>query len=174
MKLHNNDMLKHDGERMDKYKMVCLDIDGTLLNSRHEITENTAAVIQAVNERHIPVILVSARMPKGILSVQRKLQILHPIICYNGAMVWESGKVLLNTAIPAGDIGNLYRIIQTMGLNISVYKDDEWYVQGMDPWTKQEADITSITPSIMDLPELLSLWVQENAGAHKLMCMAEP
>ena len=33
---------------MNKFKMVCLDIDGTLLNSKHKITEITKEVIQIV------------------------------------------------------------------------------------------------------------------------------
>jgi hydroxymethylpyrimidine pyrophosphatase-like HAD family hydrolase len=45
---------------MRKYKMICLDIDGTLLNSRNQITENTKEIIHTVvNEKQIPVILVS-------------------------------------------------------------------------------------------------------------------
>ena len=70
--------------------MVCLDIDGTLLNSKHEITEHTKQVIRKVaNEKQIPVILVSARMPKGILFLQHELNIEQPIICYSGALIWN-------------------------------------------------------------------------------------
>ena len=61
---------------MNKFKMICLDIDGTLLNSNHKISQKTKEVIQIVaNEKQIPVILVSARMPKGILFLQKELNI---------------------------------------------------------------------------------------------------
>ena len=60
------------GGKMNTYKMICLDIDGTLLNSKHKISEETKKVIQFVaNEKHILVILVSARMPKGMLFLQK-------------------------------------------------------------------------------------------------------
>ena len=57
---------------MKKIKMMCLDIDGTLLNSNHQITKKVKEAINIVaNEINIPVILVSARMPKGIVFLQR-------------------------------------------------------------------------------------------------------
>lgn len=63
---------------MNKFKMICLDIDGTLLNSKHEISSKVKKTInEAANERNIPVILVSARMPKGITFLQKELRALN-------------------------------------------------------------------------------------------------
>ena len=52
--------------------MLCLDIDGTLLNSNHQISQKTRDAIQNISDK-IPVVLVSARMPAGILPFQRQL-----------------------------------------------------------------------------------------------------
>lgn len=160
---------------MNPYKMICLDIDGTLLNSKHEITEATKNAIQkAVNINQIPVILVSARMPKGMLFLQEELEIIQPMICYSGALVWEHNRILSNTTIPASDVKQLYSIVKNSGLHMSLYKDDEWYVEKMDEWAAQESDITNINPTITDFTELLSTWSQENSGPNKILCMAEP
>ena len=75
---------------MNKFKMICLDIDGTLLNSNHKISEKVKNTINVVaNEKNIPVILVSARMPKGIRFLQKELRIEQPIICYSGALILD-------------------------------------------------------------------------------------
>jgi len=81
---------------MKNFKMICLDIDGTLLNSNHKITKKVKDTINIVSkEKKIPVILVSARMPKGITFLQRELEIEEPIICYSGALILDKdGKVL--------------------------------------------------------------------------------
>ena len=82
---------------MNKFKMICLDIDGTLLNSEHKISQKTKEVIGVVaNEKQIPVILVSARMPKGILFLQKELNIKQPIICYSGALVMDDKTNILS------------------------------------------------------------------------------
>jgi Cof subfamily protein (haloacid dehalogenase superfamily) len=165
----------HGGILMEKYKMICLDIDGTLLNSKNQITENTKEVIQAVaNEKQIPIILVSARMPKGILFLQKELNIVQPIICYSGALIWDNNSILSNITIPADDVKQIYNIVKKIGLHISLYKDDQWYIEQMDKWAKQESEITNITPNITDFTDLINGWTQENSGPNKILCMAEP
>ncbi|MGF6952129.1 Cof subfamily protein (haloacid dehalogenase superfamily) [Neobacillus sp. B4I6] len=159
---------------MGNFKMVCLDIDGTLLNSRHEISDKTKQVIQNVaNQKYIPVILVSARMPKGMLSLQKELNIVQPIICYSGALIWNHGDLQLNITIPVSDVKKVYTIVKNLSIHISLYKDDEWYIEEMDEWAKQESEITSITPAISDFSNLFTIWEQESTGPNKILCMAE-
>ena len=75
---------------MSKYKMLCLDIDGTLLNSSHKISLRTKEAIKKLyEEKDIRIILVSARMPKGIVFLQKELGIKEPIICYSGSLVLD-------------------------------------------------------------------------------------
>jgi Cof subfamily protein (haloacid dehalogenase superfamily) len=161
---------------MSQFKMICLDIDGTLLNSQHKISRNTKKVIQIVaNERQIPVILVSARMPKGILFLQKELEIIQPIICYSGALILDKDTtILLNQVIPASSFEAIYNYVQNTNVHISFYKDDEWYIEEMDQWAKQESKITSITPTIVNFNSLIESWRQEGTGPSKILCMSEP
>ncbi len=161
---------------MSNFKMVCLDIDGTLLNSNHKISENTKEVIKIVaNEKQIPVILVSARMPKGIVSLQRELEIKQPIICYSGALILDNcGDMLSKQFINLSDFKNIYKFTNNLSVHISLYKDDEWYVEKMDYWAKQESEITNITPNVIDFNNLIEVWREEGTGPNKILCMASP
>lgn len=160
---------------MRRYKMICLDIDGTLLNSMHEITENTKKAIRKVaNEKQIPVVLVSARMPKGMVFLQQELKLVQPIICYSGALIWENGNVLSSIVVPAAEAAQIYILAKETGIHMSLYKEDEWYVEAMDRWAEQEGEITKSTPVITGFADLLSTWGQENSGPNKILCMAEP
>lgn len=161
---------------MDKYKMICLDIDGTLLNSEHRITKNTKEVIQIVSkEMQIPVILVSARMPKGILFLMKELNISNPIICYSGALIMD-GKtnILSNVTISISEVKRIFKLIKEMGIHVSLYKDDEWYVEKIDEWAEQEGVITNMSPIIMSFTDLFHLWEEEKSGPNKILCMAAP
>lgn len=159
---------------MSNFKMVCLDIDGTLLNSNHKISENTREIIKIVaNEKQIPVILVSARMPKGIVSLQRELEIKQPIICYSGALILDNcGDMLSKQVINLSDLKNIYKFANNLNVHISLYKDDEWYVEKIDYWAKQESEITNITPNVIDFNNLIELWREEGTGPNKILCMA--
>lgn len=161
---------------MNQYKMICLDIDGTLLNSEHKITPSTKEIIEIVaNNKQIPVILVSARMPKGILFLQKELNIVQPIICYSGALIVDGkSNILLNITIPISEVKQIYKLVKELNIHISLYKDNEWYVESMDAWAKQESEITNITPNIISFEELIHIWDQDNTGPNKILCMAEP
>ena len=161
---------------MKNFKMICLDIDGTLLNSNHKITKKVKDTINIVSkEKKIPVILVSARMPKGITFLQRELEIEEPIICYSGALILDKdGKVLSKKFINALDIEEIYKLVVKNNIHISLYKDDEWYIEEMDEWAKQESEITNIIPKITDFNELIELWKKEVTGPNKILCMATP
>lgn len=161
---------------MSKFKMICLDIDGTLLDSQHKISENTKRAVQiAANERQIPIILVSARMPKGILFLQKELEIIEPIICYSGALVLDKDtSILSNQVIPVSSFEEIYHCTQNSNVHMSLYKDDEWYIEEMDQWAKQESEITNIIPTIVKFSNLIELWRQEGTGPNKILCMAEP
>ncbi len=67
------------------FRFVFIDVDGTLLNSRHRISSRTRRAIA----RGIRVILASARMPDAMLPLVRELGRKTPVISYNGAYVWE-------------------------------------------------------------------------------------
>lgn len=157
-------------------RMICLDIDGTLLNSDHKISPKTKEVIQIVSkEMHIPVILVSARLPRGILFLLQELNISNPIICYSGALTMdEKNNIISNITIPVSGVKQIYQLAKEMGIHVSLYKDDEWYVENIDEWSDQEGIITRMSPSITNFDVLFKQWEKENTGPNKIMCMAEP
>jgi len=161
---------------MNNFKMICLDIDGTLLNSKHEISKEVKEAINvAANERNIPVILVSARMPKGITFLQKELGIEQPIICYSGALILDKdNKTLAKENIDVFNLKEIYKLACEFNIHISLYKDDEWYIEEMDYWAKQESDITNIIPKITNFKELIEVWKNEGTGPNKILCMADP
>lgn len=161
---------------MNNFKMICLDIDGTLLNSKHEITEEVKDAIKIVtNENNIPVILVSARMPKGIKFLQKELEIEQPIICYSGALILDKDNTILaKEFIETSNLRKIYKLVKENNIHISLYKDDEWYIEELDYWAKQESDITNIIPKVIDFEKLIQLWESEGSGPNKILCISEP
>lgn len=161
---------------MNKFKMICLDIDGTLLNSNHKITEGVKRTINiAANEKNIPVILVSARMPKGITFLQKELGIAQPIICYSGALILDKDNNVINQEfISALNLEEVNKLVHEYNIHMSLYKDNEWYIEEMDYWAKQESEITNIIPKITDFNKLIELWKAEGTGPNKILCMARP
>ena len=161
---------------MSTYKMICLDIDGTLLNSKHKITLPVKNSIQRVTtEKNIPVILVSARMPKGIIFLQKELGIEFPIISYSGALILDQKQSILHQErLSPNDLQGIYAAAKQLQAHLSIYKEDTWYIEKNDVWSNQESDITGICPEIQSFDKLLTQWSKQKTGPNKLLFMADP
>ncbi|WP_079709630.1 Cof-type HAD-IIB family hydrolase [Paraliobacillus ryukyuensis] len=158
-------------------KAIFSDIDGTLLNSNHQITEETKKAILKVANNNIHFVLVSARMPSGILQLQQTLSIDSPIICYSGALILSSDNdngektTIDSTSIVQTDVQEIYKIVNKLSpINFSLYSHDQWVVSdSQNEWVLQEQEITNASPIHRQLP----LFIEENHDIHKCLCMGE-
>lgn len=112
-------------------KMICLDIDGTILNSRHEITSHTRMVIRAASKKGIPVVLISARMPKAMVFLKDELGLKDPIACYGGGLILSGdGTVIESKTLETPLVREVSRLADSMGIHVSYYRNDDGV------WTK--------------------------------------
>lgn len=85
-------------------KAVLLDIDGTLTNSKKEITPETLTALKNAQDRGVRLVLASGRPAKGLSNYGDLLNMwMHHglFVCYNGARVidCESKEVLVDVTI---------------------------------------------------------------------------
>lgn len=73
-------------------KLIALDIDGTLLNSKGEISSYTEKVIQNALEREIHIVLSTGRPLPLCSQIANQLKATNYIITNNGAEIWENEK----------------------------------------------------------------------------------
>ncbi|WP_100488945.1 Cof-type HAD-IIB family hydrolase [Sporolactobacillus pectinivorans] len=72
------------------YRLLALDIDGTLLNSNNRLDRQTKDAVAYAVKKGIVVTLVSERHFHSAAKVARALRLTHPIITHNGAFVSSS------------------------------------------------------------------------------------
>ena len=128
---------------MADIKLIALDLDGTLLNSKKEISPRTRAAIDAALAKGVRVALASGRSRRGIMHVAEELELEKKhglIVAWNGAHVEDltSGEVLHQRLLPEGIVGELcdYAKAHDMaimtydreGVSISETPEDEYIV----------------------------------------------
>ncbi len=160
-----------------QFKLVCSDIDGTLLNKDRQLSAKTIAVLGQIGAT-TPVILISSRMPKAMKHLQVELGIeRQALIAYNGGLVlsYEEGvpKQLLSIEISIELTELILRFIQGATIHASLYHGEEWYVPAMDYWAKREQHNTKVDPVVASLSEVCQTWKTQQLGPHKIMCMGE-
>ena len=161
---------------MNKIELVFSDIDGTLLNSKHEVSSEAIQIIQELVKRGTKIILASARPPGAMISIANEVQLSSPLVCFNGALItqYEEGSFvdLYSLTLERLDALQLYQTISTNFPDISfnIYSGERWYVEREDEWVKQEAAITKMDPESISMEDFLN----EHFPVHKILCMGNP
>jgi Cof subfamily protein (haloacid dehalogenase superfamily) len=153
-------------------KIAFTDIDGTLLNKERVPSEALKTEVSRISEKDIPFVLISSRMPSAMYHIQENLNIKDtPLICYNGGLVLVDGKCIHSTEIPVDTVKAIAKINSEKKFHVSLYNEDDWYVEEMDFWANREENNTKVTPTIKSIEDVIEDWSANNKGAHKIMCM---
>lgn len=71
------------------YQLIAFDMDGTLLNSDHEISEKTAYMIDKAVKAGKTVVFCTGRAPAELLFYPDKVPGVRYAICASGAILWD-------------------------------------------------------------------------------------
>ena len=154
-------------------KLICSDIDGTLLDKNRELSSKTKAVFDELKDNY-PSVLISSRMPKSLRQLQTELDIQKdPIIAYNGSLIYGEDQTLFSQEILFSLLEKMAKYIEGTTIHLSLYHKDEWVAPADDYWAKREAHNTKVDPSIAPLEQTLANWKKREISAHKIMCMGE-
>ena len=90
------------------YKLVAMDIDGTLLDSYGNISKENIEAIKKAKEQNIEVVLTSGRMPKAMLAIASEANANNYFMLFSAC--WINFLTMLPPILPASfaDISPLY------------------------------------------------------------------
>ena len=166
---------------MNQLKLICTDVDGTLLDSNRGLSPYTLQVLKrAVHQHKIPLVLASSRMPGAMTYFYKELEINERLICYNGALVLDKqlenqeAEVLFSLPIPLEITSEIIDYGAQLQLHTSVYENYNWYAPQMDQWTEREINNTRVTAQIQSYGSIKQTLQLKQQGAHKIMCMGNP
>lgn len=89
-------------------KLVAIDIDGTLLNSQHEITPEVFSAIQDAKKAGVKIVIATGRPISGVRSILEELQLTEQgdyVITFNGGLVQDTstGEDIIKTTLTYDD-----------------------------------------------------------------------
>lgn len=111
---------------MPDIKLISLDLDGTLLNSRKELTEENFAALQWAAEQGIEIVPTTGRFFGGMPETIRSLPFLHYAITINGAQVFDVRReeVISSVDIPAEQAVALMEYLDEFPVIYDCYQDN--------------------------------------------------
>jgi hypothetical protein len=111
------------------YKILALDLDGTLTNSKKEITPHTLDVLIKVQQKGIRLVLASGRPIPGIMPLAEQLHLKEYggyILAFNGGLIIDcaSGEPIYQKVLDTSVYKHLYEVGNTQDFRILSYLDD--------------------------------------------------
>ena len=103
-------------------KCFSIDLDGTLLNSKHQIPEENYKVLQELQAQGHRIIINTGRAVEDVLKFSEIQQLQIPIISINGTIIYSNTReVLYEASLPMDTYKELLPVLQGLGLWIMVY-----------------------------------------------------
>ncbi len=159
--------------RAERITHIFCDIDGTLLNSRHEVTPETRRVLSALKHKGIEVILISARPPRAMADLRRESGASDTMICCAGAAVCRGTDIISSLQIPLSALQKVLDHTRGTALSLNLYRHWDWYVEKNGRWPRAEAAIVGFVPTVTSFPALLSQWEKAGEGPNKMLLMGD-
>lgn len=105
------------------YKMITVDLDGTMLNSYGEVTESTKRIIKQTIKKGTEVVIASGRSIDSIKTIAEEIGSSKYIIAGNGAVVYDikNEKILYEKYIPKSKALDIIKTCEENSIYYNVY-----------------------------------------------------
>jgi len=153
------------------YRVVALDLDGTILPRDLELSPFTVRTLTGLREAGVAVIIATGRMYQSALRYARALDLTGPLVAYQGAMIKDiaSSELLLHRPIPVALAREVLLPLEAENHTINVYIDDVLYVK---EWTDEVRRYQRISQVEVHAVGALSVYLTQ--PTTKIVVTGEP
>lgn len=133
-----------------KYKLLVLDVDGTLLNDEREISKRTLTALLKVQQMGVRIVLASGRPTYGLMPLAKALELGNYggfVLSYNGCQIIkaQNGEILFERRINPEMLPYLEKKARKNDFSIFTYHDDTLITDSPDnEYIKNEALLNNL------------------------------
>lgn len=135
-----------------KIRLLIADVDGTLVTQEKVLTERARRAVLALYDAGIAFAITSGRPPRGMSMLIEPLKITTPIAGFNGGIFAQPPdlKVIEQHVLPADVSPNVVKSIDACGLDVWVYRGNDWFVrQRHGPHVDREEWTVKFPPTVV-------------------------
>lgn len=142
-------------------KLVTIDVDGTLLNSQRQITQEVKSAISQAKAQGVKIVMTTGRPYLGVVDLLRELSLTDPgdyVITYNGGMILaaDTGAELKRTTLTYQDYLRVDDLATTLGSTFHAVTADRLFTSNRDisKYTVEESFIAKVPMSFRTRAEM--------------------
>lgn len=109
------------------YKLIAIDLDGTLLNSNGMISNETKEILKEIINKDIKIVLASGRMIDSIKSIAEEIGKQKYLIAGNGSIVYdiEKQQILYKNFLKKEKVLDVIKICEENSIYYNIYTENE-------------------------------------------------
>ena len=109
------------------YKLVAIDLDGTMLNSYGVVSEETKNTIKEVEKQGVEVIIASGRPIASIKEIAKEIESKNYFIAGNGAIIYDvkKGEIIYEKTLSKEKVLEIIKICEENSISYNVYTERE-------------------------------------------------
>lgn len=157
-----------------KYRLFCIDLDGTLLTDEKKIRSQDRKAIQRAAGRGIKIALITGRMPAATEPIVRELSVPCMMACNAGTYILEEDECIHTEYLSAGTMKGIYESIKPFGIPLWIFRGRRWYVTDKDRFVEEEEELIQYKAELASVDELAEKWEKEDTGPNKVLIGAKP
>ena len=115
------------------YKLIAVDLDGTLLNSYGEVTEYSKKIIKKLIENGIEFIIASGRPIDSIKTIAKEIGSNEYFIAGNGAIIYDikKNKIIYEKYLSKSKVLEIIKLCEKNSISYNVYTDKTILATGL-------------------------------------------
>lgn len=150
-------------------RLIVTDLDGTLLNSAHEVSPRTEAAIRAAQAQGVAFTVATGKTFPSTTALIERFDIRLPVICGNGTSIHDpAGDVIHEDPIPLDLAVEAVRFATEHGMTPVVYIEAGLVAQGWD--ANIEELVAHHEPAPVIAPDLVAA-LRNSHQPHKIILM---
>lgn len=111
-----------------KYKLLAIDMDGTLLNSNNQVSDRTQKAIEEAKEKGVHIVLSTGRILKSALSYAGSLNLKNPIVACNGAIIVdEYSNIIYKKSMDKNLVKDIVNLAKQENVYCHFYDESRFY-----------------------------------------------
>ncbi len=111
-------------------QLVATDLDGTLLNSQHELTPRTEAALRAALARGVQIVLATGKTRASAVDLIRRLDLKTPGVYNQGLVLYDgAGAVIYQRALDPALAQQLIDLAEAKDYTIKAYNGESTFVR---------------------------------------------
>lgn len=141
------------------YKLLVLDMDGTLLNENQKISKESIVAIKKAKQLGVKIVIASGRSIQGIENYLEELDLLtddnYSVVC-SGAIVMNNTKekIIHSNPLSYEEFRYVFDLVKQLDINLNMYSDECILIHSSNYFSRFDSIANNLPLKIMDFDSL--------------------